>query len=162
MRGFVALIYRKVRLALLGMRRTYCVRVLGMDIHPTASFSMSAKLDRTHPKGIHIGAESYIAFDAVIMSHDMTRGLRTNTRIGERCFIGGRSIVLPGITIGDECIVGAGSVVTKDLPAHSVVGGNPARIIKSGVRLARGGCFRDAGYLAQDPYGYFKDQGDDT
>jgi acetyltransferase-like isoleucine patch superfamily enzyme len=128
-----------------------------MDIDPTASFSMSARLDKSHPRGVHIGKESYVAFEAVIMSHDMTRGLRTDTWIGERCFIGGRSLILPGVRIGDQCIVGAGSVVTKDVPSNCIVVGNPARVIKTDVKLTRGGCFPDAGYLAQDPYGYFSE-----
>jgi acetyltransferase-like isoleucine patch superfamily enzyme len=149
--------YRRLRLSILALKRLYYTRILGMDIHPTASFSMSAKLDKSNPRGIHIGRESYVAFEAVIMSHDMTRGLRTHTWIGERCFVGGRSIVLPGVKIGDECIVGAGSVVTKDVPSHSVVAGNPARILRSNVQLTRGGCFPNAGYLAADPHGYFSE-----
>ena len=48
--------------------------------------------------------------------------------IGEHCFIGARSIILPGVTLGDHCIVGSGSVVTKSFPTGSVVGGNPARL----------------------------------
>lgn len=158
MTSSLAKLKRNIRLSVLGLKRLYYTHVLGMHIHPTASFSFSARLDRSHPKGIHIGAESYIAFEAVIMSHDMARGLRTDTRIGERCFIGGRSLVLPGVTIGDQCIIGAGSVVTKDIPAHSIAVGNPARVIKSGVQLARGGCLPGAGYLADDPYGYFEQQ----
>jgi len=81
--------------------------------------------------GIHIGAGTYVAFDAVIFSRDGARGLYADTWIGRRCFIGARSIVLPGVRIGDECVVGAGSVVTKDAPARSVVAGNPAQIIKT-------------------------------
>jgi acetyltransferase-like isoleucine patch superfamily enzyme len=42
--------------------------------------------------------------------------------------IGGNSTILPGITIGREAVIGAGAVVTKDVPARSVVYGNPARI----------------------------------
>ena len=42
--------------------------------------------------------------------------------IGEHCFIGARSIILPGVTLGDHCIVGSGSVVTKSFPTGSVVG----------------------------------------
>ena len=151
---------RIMRLWLLSSRRLYCTHVLGMDIHPTASFSLSARLDTSHPRGIHIGEESYVAFEAAILSHDMTRGLRTDTWIGKRCFIGGRSIILPGVRIGDQCIIGAGSVVTRDVPSNSVAAGNPAKVIKSGIELARGGCLPNAGYLAEDPYGYFSQSKD--
>ncbi|WP_434086878.1 sugar O-acetyltransferase [Shewanella halotolerans] len=50
--------------------------------------------------------------------------------IGERVWIGGGAIILPGVTIGDEAVVAAGAVVTKDVPAKTVVGGNPARVIR--------------------------------
>lgn len=52
-------------------------------------------------------------------------------RIGDTVWFGGGAIVLPGVTIGDCCVIGAGSVVTRDVPAGSVVAGNPARIIRS-------------------------------
>jgi len=39
-------------------------------------------------------------------------------------------IVLPGVTIGDYSIIGAGSVVTKDIPPHSIAVGNPARVLR--------------------------------
>lgn len=51
--------------------------------------------------------------------------------IGNDVWIGGSVVILPGITIGDNSIVAAGSVVTKDVPANSVVAGNPARILKN-------------------------------
>lgn len=50
--------------------------------------------------------------------------------IGDNVWIGGGAIVLPGVTIGDDAIVGAGAVVTKDVPARTVVAGNPARVIR--------------------------------
>ena len=102
---------------------------------------MSAKFDLTNPKGIHVGAYTYVAFDARILAHDMTRGLRLHTRIGRNCFIGGRSLILPGVTIGDSCIVGAGSVVTRSVPSNCVVAGNPARVVKARPRpaVAEGG-----------------------
>lgn len=46
------------------------------------------------------------------------------------CCIGMSSIIMPGVTIGEGAMVGAGSVVTKDVPAWTVVAGNPAQIVK--------------------------------
>src|SRR5215813_12932207 len=126
-----------LRSRLVGDKMFYFRRIWGMDIHPTASFSLSVRFDKTYPKGIHVGEESYIAFDAAILAHDMTRGLYLDTRIGKRCFIGARSIILPGVEIGDECIVGAGSVVTKSVPPRCAIGGNPARILKEGIEVGR-------------------------
>ncbi|GIU49425.1 maltose O-acetyltransferase [Shewanella sairae] len=51
--------------------------------------------------------------------------------IGNRAWIGGGAIILPGVTIGDEAVIGAGSVVTKDVAAKQVVAGNPAKVIKT-------------------------------
>ena len=51
--------------------------------------------------------------------------------IGDKCWIGGGAIILPGVTIGDGCTIGAGSVVTKSVPPRSVAAGNPCRILKT-------------------------------
>ena len=50
--------------------------------------------------------------------------------IEDDVWIGGHSIVLPGVTVGRGSIVAAGAVITKDVPPFTIVGGNPARIIK--------------------------------
>ena len=50
--------------------------------------------------------------------------------IGDDVWIGGRVTILPGVHIGKGAIVGAGAVVTKDVPEYSIVGGNPAKIIR--------------------------------
>lgn len=50
--------------------------------------------------------------------------------IGNDVWIGGDVTILPGVTVGDGATVGAGSIVTKDVPPHTVVAGNPARVIK--------------------------------
>jgi len=52
------------------------------------------------------------------------------TRIGDDIWIGANVVILPGVTVGSHCVIGAGAVVTKDIPAWSVVGGNPARVIR--------------------------------
>lgn len=51
--------------------------------------------------------------------------------IGDDVWIGANAVVLPGVTIGRHCVVAAGAVVTKDVPDHSVVGGVPAKILKT-------------------------------
>jgi maltose O-acetyltransferase len=50
--------------------------------------------------------------------------------IGDNVWLGGGTIVLPGVTIGDDSVVGAGSVVTKDVPAGVLAVGNPARVVR--------------------------------
>jgi acetyltransferase-like isoleucine patch superfamily enzyme len=50
--------------------------------------------------------------------------------IGDRAWLGNRSIVLKGVRIGDDAVVAAGSVVTHDVPARTVVAGVPAKVIR--------------------------------
>lgn len=66
--------------------------------------------------------------------HDYTRIDLPDTAqsviIKDNVWIGGRTIILPGVIIGEGCIIGAGSVVTKSLLPYSVAVGNPAKVIK--------------------------------
>jgi acetyltransferase-like isoleucine patch superfamily enzyme len=50
--------------------------------------------------------------------------------VQDRAWLGNRSIILKGVTIGHDAVVAAGSVVTKDVPARTVVAGNPARVVR--------------------------------
>lgn len=50
--------------------------------------------------------------------------------IGDNVWIGGSAVINPGVTIGDNAVIASGSVVTKDVPANAVVGGNPARVLR--------------------------------
>jgi maltose O-acetyltransferase len=50
--------------------------------------------------------------------------------IGDKVWIGGGAIMLPGVAIGANTVVGAGAVVTRDLPANVVAVGNPARVVR--------------------------------
>ncbi|ARP99352.1 acyltransferase [Pseudorhodoplanes sinuspersici] len=133
--------FLKLQRFLVSLKRFFYVRFWGMDIHPTVVFSLSAKFDKTYPKGIHINEYTYVAFDVAILAHDMTRALKCDTVIGRNCFIGARSIILPGVKIGDGCVIGAGSVVTKDVPPHTAVAGNPARILRQNISVGQFGKF---------------------
>ena len=109
-----------------------------MDINKSARLSFGAKLDKTYPIGLHIGAESYVASGAIIFTHDFTRNIHSHTYIGEKCFIGANSIIMPGIIIGDQVIVGSGAVVTKDVPSNCMVVGNPCLLYTSPSPRDRG------------------------
>ena len=53
--------------------------------------------------------------------------------IGNHVWIGQNTIILKGVSIGDDSIVAMGAVVTKDCPANSIIAGNPAKVVKSGI-----------------------------
>ena len=53
-----------------------------------------------------------------------------DTFIGNDVWIGCRAAILPGVSVGDGAIIGSYSVVTRDVPPYSIVGGNPAQVIR--------------------------------
>ena len=120
----------QLRNFILDIRINFYRKFYGMDIGRGVKISLNAKLDKTNPRGVHIGDDTYIAFDAAILAHDMSRLVHKDVYIGQRCFIGARSIILPGVSIGDEVVVAAGAVVTRDVPSNSLVAGNPAKILR--------------------------------
>jgi acetyltransferase-like isoleucine patch superfamily enzyme len=126
----------RLRALALALRWYYLTKVWGMDLAPNCDISFSAKLDKTNPRGIHVGRYSVVTFGTVILSHDAIHSRHLDTRIGDWCFIGARAIILPGVEIGDYAIVAAGSVVTRNVPPASLVAGNPARIIRSNLERA--------------------------
>lgn len=131
-----------IRHLILGLRTQILRKAFGMNIANDVKISLRAKLDFTNPKGINIDSGTYIAFGTVILTHDMCRNLSQDVYIGKNCFIGGNSIIMPGVKIGDSVIVGSGSVVTRSVPSNVVVAGNPARIIKTGIETGRLGILK--------------------
>lgn len=116
----------------------YCRTFFGMTIGEGTIISRRSNLDwNVNPQGIHIGSYTMIA-GTTILTHDMCRSMKADTYIGDNCFISG-GIILPGVRIGNHVIVGAGSVVTKDVPDNCIVAGNPARIIRTGIKTGRYG-----------------------
>lgn len=92
--------------------------------------------------GVTIGDRTLIGYRTQIISgnHVIPSGrarifgaghVHKPVRIGSDVWIGASCMVLPGVTIGEGAVVAAGSVVTKDVPAFSMVGGCPARTIRT-------------------------------
>lgn len=123
-----------LRINLMSFRTFYFAKIWGMDIGRDCCISFSARLDKTYPRGVHIGDETAVNFDAVILTHEAVNNRSLHTWIGARCQIGARSIVMPGVRIGDGSIVSPASVVMKDVPPGSLVAGNPARVIEAGLK----------------------------
>ncbi len=110
----------------------------GKNIHVGENVFINACCHFQDHGGVTIGDGCQIGHAVVFatLNHGLEPEKRKYTKpapikLGRNVWIGSNSTILPGVTIGDNAIVGAGAVVTKDVPANTVVGGVPARKIKS-------------------------------
>lgn len=119
---------------------THAARRLGVSVGRDCRIYIRAF--GSEPFLISIGDRTTITSGVKILTHDGSTGLVRNdsgqryqryapVRIGDDVFIGVNSIIMPGVTIGSRSIIAAGSIVTKDVPPGTIVGGNPARAIGS-------------------------------
>jgi maltose O-acetyltransferase len=76
-------------------------------------------------------------------------------KIGNHVIIGYRAIILPGVTIGDYCSIGAGAVVTNSFPPYCVVGGVPAKVIKTQPDYPKKLAFEDKIKITEDLMGKY-------
>ena len=116
-------------------------RMRGVKIGKNVFLGGGNILDRAKPELITIEEGVSLAGGVYILTHsNPTEGIRkilgeAGTKIApvhikQHAWIAVNVVILPGVTIGENSIVAAGSVVTKDVPPYSIVGGSPAKVIR--------------------------------
>ncbi len=146
----IAFVYRKVK----SLKVKYIYRL--KNVHPTFNIGGNSKISKdlsaeeyvyigpncTIYPGVSIGRYTMLAQNIQIIGSDHRfdiagtpctfsgRPKLVKTKIGRDVWIGANSIIMCGITIGDGSIIAAGSVVTKDIPPYSIMGGIPAKFIR--------------------------------
>lgn len=111
---------------------------LRMKIGKQTSFALMVMPDVMFPEKISVGTNSVIGYNTTILAHEylIDEYRLGEVIIGDRVLIGANTTILPGITIGDGAIISAATLVHKDVPAGSFVGGNPMKVIYTAEQMA--------------------------
>lgn len=122
------------RIELAGGGRVWERLTIGADCQITAP--LYADLNAEIRIGDHVAVGHHVVL--ITTSHDLGDPRHRcgwpryePIRLEDGCWIGARATILPGVTIGRGSVVAAGAVVTSDVPPHTVVGGVPARVLKT-------------------------------
>jgi acetyltransferase-like isoleucine patch superfamily enzyme len=109
-----------------------------VHIGPGTIIGQDALLDGR--KGIHLGSNVNLGGEVAIftLQHDVRSSTFSTiggpVTVGDRAWLSFRTTILPGVTIGEGAVVAAGAVVTKDVPAYTIVAGIPAKVISDRPR----------------------------
>ena len=110
----------------------------GKNIHVGEDVFINACCHFQDHGGVTLGDGCQIGHNVVFatLNHGLAPEERVSTIpapivLGKNVWVGSNATILQGVTIGDNSVIGAGAVVTKDVPANTVVGGVPAKFIKS-------------------------------
>lgn len=112
----------------------------GLNIHVGEDFLSNYNLTILDIAPVNIGNNVMIGpnVDIYTVNHPMTaqgrreyKAIATPVNIGNDVWIGGKVAIMPGVTIGSNVVIAAGAVVTHDVPDNTLVGGVPAKVIKS-------------------------------
>lgn len=122
--------------------RKRLLRKRGVNVADTAWIDLGVWIEMTTPQAVVIEDYVKIAYGVMVHAHDAAVNsvgdlpMRVmTTTIGYNSAVGSGSIIMPGVTIGKHCGVVPGSVVTKDVPDLTVVGGDPAEKLISSTDL---------------------------
>jgi acetyltransferase-like isoleucine patch superfamily enzyme len=116
-------------------------RMRGVNIGEGVFIGSDVFIDNTYPERIFIEDNVTIISRTFIIGHTFTpihlkyvlnkdEKTKSGVVLKEGCYIGGQSIIMPGVTIGRCSVIGAGSVVAKDIPDYSIAVGIPARVVR--------------------------------
>lgn len=106
---------------------------LNMQVGKNTAFALMVMPDVMFPEKISVGHNCVIGYNTTILAHEyLIKEYRLGrVKIGNNVLIGANTTILPGVTIGDGAIISAATLVHKNVPAGSFVGGNPMQIIST-------------------------------
>jgi len=115
----------------LGLKNWLYRTLLRMEVGKQTAFALMVMVDIMFPERIRVGRNTVIGYNTTILAHEylIDEYRLGDVTIGDEVLIGANTTILPGITIGDQAVVSAGTLVHKDVPAGTFVGGNPMKVI---------------------------------
>jgi acetyltransferase-like isoleucine patch superfamily enzyme len=133
------------RVTILASLRHAMYRGMGVRMGRHVFVGLDTWLDDQFPELIVLEDDVTISFRVTVVVHDDAKRM-DRTEAGaldgtvapvvmkRGCYLGAGCLVLPGVTVGEYAVVAAGAVVTRDVPAGTVVAGVPARVVKDASR----------------------------